>query len=624
MKRTYLLLLVFLLPMLACTVTIDLTPTPAPITPPPTASPLPPPPSSETLTVLQETILPVHDPYEFKRRMEGVVIPPTLPGPDAPRQVGEQDWFWVNNDRETLASLRYVTDHAYFWIESGMGYNPADLEALAITFETLIYPETRAFFGSEWNPGVDGDPHIYIVYSRQESNSGSFAPYAELNPLLDEYSDAHEIIFLGADSSRLNDDYTYGVLAHEFQHVIHYQVDRNEESWLEEGLSELAAYRFGYDLGGFDAIFARNPDYPMTVWPEDGETSAYYGSGALMMIYFLDRFGEDATRALIADPRNGLQSIDGTLTDLHITDPLTGQPITADDFILDFALAVYLQDASIADGRYALDTYPVFVQASDTETVTACPSLDNQRQVSQYGIDYIGITCPGNYTLRFQGNTTAPLVPAAPHSGAYAMWSNRGVNSEMSLSCTFDLTAASAPLTLTFWTWYDIENSYDNVYLTAWAGGDTWTNLLGSVDAAYTGAQTTWQQRSVDLSAFAGQVTQVRFDYITDGSINREGFLLDDIAIPEIGYHTDFETGSDCWQAAGFARVQTTLPQTYKLALITRTAAGTAVQAIPLNADQSAQIPLQLAAGEKAVLVVIGTTRYTTQPATYQFSIAAP
>ncbi len=622
LKRRPLVLLVFLLPLLACTVTIDWTSTPTPL--PPTATPPLSPPSGDTLLALQEAVLPVYDPYEFKLRMEGVAIPQTLPPPDRPLQIGDQDWFWVNTDRETLAHLRYITDHAYFWIESGLGYSPADLEALATTFETLIYPQTRALFGSEWTPGVDGDPHIYIVYTRQESNSGSFAPYAELNPILDEYSDAHEIIFLGADSCPLNSDYTYGVLAHEFQHVIHYQVDRNEENWLEEGLSELAAYRFGYDLGDFDAMFAADPDYPTTVWPDDGDTSSYYGSGALMMIYFLDRFGEDVTRALIADPRNGLQSIDGTLADLGVADPLTGQPIGADDFFLDFALAMYLQDPSIADGRYALDTYPVFVQTRDTETISTCPIPDHYRTVSQYGMDYISITCPGNYTLQFQGMTSVPLAPTSPHSGEYLMWSNRGINSDASLTCTFDFTNYSAPLSLTFWTWYDIEANYDNVYLTAWAGGPTWTNLLGRVDAAYTGSQTTWQQHTVDLSAFAGRVTQVRFDYITDGSINGYGFLLDDIAIPEIGYHADFESSSDCWQAAGFARVQTSLPQTYKLALITQTASGTSVQPIALDADQRARIPLNLAPGEKAVLVVIGTTRYTTQPAEYQFSILAP
>jgi hypothetical protein len=45
------------------------------------------------------------------------------------------------------------------------------------------------------------------------------------------------------------------------------------------------------------------------------------------------------------------------------------------------------------------------------------------------------------------------------------------------------------------------------------------------------------------------------------------------------------------------------------------------VKMIPLNADQSAQIPLSLKPGEKAFLVVTGTTRITRELATYQFEI---
>jgi hypothetical protein len=42
---------------------------------------------------------------------------------------------------------------------------------------------------------------------------------------------------------------------------------------------------------------------------------------------------------------------------------------------------------------------------------------------------------------------------------------------------------------------------------------------------------------------------------------------------------------------------------------------------IPLNADQTAQIPLSLKPGEKAFLVVSGTTRFTRELGTYQIEI---
>ena len=45
----------------------------------------------------------------------------------------------------------------------------------------------------------------------------------------------------------------------------------------------------------------------------------------------------------------------------------------------------------------------------------------------------------------------------------------------------------------------------------------------------------------VDLSQFAGQKVQIRFEYITDAAVNGEGFLLDDVQIDAINYQEDFE-----------------------------------------------------------------------------------
>jgi len=41
------------------------------------------------------------------------------------------------------------------------------------------------------------------------------------------------------------------------------------------------------------------------------------------LTYFLDRFGEDATKALVKDPENGLDSVDGVLQQIKATDPQT-------------------------------------------------------------------------------------------------------------------------------------------------------------------------------------------------------------------------------------------------------------------------------------------------------------
>jgi immune inhibitor A len=56
-------------------------------------------------------------------------------------------------------------------------------------------------------------------------------------------------------------------MAHEFQHMIHWYRDRNEESWLNEGFSVLAELLNGFEVGGFDSLYVMNPDLQLTTWP---------------------------------------------------------------------------------------------------------------------------------------------------------------------------------------------------------------------------------------------------------------------------------------------------------------------------------------------------------------------
>ena len=116
------------------------------------------------------------------------------------------------------------------------------------------------------------------------------------------------------------------------------------------------------------------------------------------------------------------------------------------------------------------------------------------------------------------------------------------------------------------------------------------------------------------------QKVQIRFEYITDAAVTGEGFLLDDVHVDAISYQSDFESDNAGWEPQGFVRVENVLPQTYRLALITKGPTTTVTQ-IPLNADQTADVNLSLNDGEEAILIVTGTTRYTRQMAAYQIEI---
>jgi len=600
--------------------------------------------SVDTLEILENSIVPINDWVELAGKFEGKEnIPLALDPVTEVLPVGTKNSFWVldTDDDEIFqvdTTLRYVTDHTYFWIEDGVQYNERKLRELAETFEDQIYPTNRAYFGSEWSPGVDGDPHLYIIYATGlgDNLAGYFSSADEYHPLAQEYSNMHETFMLSADNSDLGDDYTYGVLAHEFQHMIHWYQDRNESSWLNEGFSELAVFLNGYDTGGFDVLYTETPDMQLNDWPNDpSQTAPHYGASFLFVVYFLDRFGSEATQAIVHHPGNGMSSIDSVLDTLDARDPITGDPVRADDVFLDWTLAAYLKDDDILDGRYTYNNYSQAPQANDTEEIESCPTGLESRDVNQYGVDYIRINCGGDFTLHFEGAVDVEVVPTEPHSGSFAFWSNKGDDSNMTLTRTFDFSSHTDPLTLKYWTWYDIEEDWDYVYLVSSLDGESWQflstpsgtaedpigNSFGWGYTGLSGVEGSWIQEEVDLSEFAGKSVQIRFEYITDASVHGEGFLLDDVAIPEIGYTTDFENGSDGWEAAGFVRIENSLPQTFKLALI-EDGKITLVKYLDLGEGNTLEIPVKFDDRVyDVVLVITGTSRFTRQKAIYQFQL---
>ena len=592
-----------------------------------------------TLETLEQTDVPENDPRELACRLQAVCnVPETIQAKTY--KVGDREKFWLSNSdtaehRQGDFTLRYITPHSYFWAEDGTDVNEADMADLMDTFENEIYPTDREFFGSEALPGVDNDPHIYVLYANDLGTNvgGYFNSSDAFNPLVKEYSNAHDTYVLSSNQP-LGEEYAYSTLAHEFVHMIQSNSDRNDSTWMTEGFAEVGSFLNGYTVGSSDWLYVQDPDLQLNAWANNTspDFSRHYGQSFLYLAYFLDRFGEDATKALTNNPENDLPSVDDTLAQLNITDPETGNLITADDVFMDWAAAMYLMDERVGDGRYTYHNYPNAPQydPSQETIISSCPhSLGSS--VNQYGIDYHTINCTGDYTLHFTGSTAAGLLPANANSGSYVFWSNKGDESDMTLTREFDFTNVSGPINMSFSMWHDLETDYDYVFLEASTDGETWEILTtpsgtgedpsgNSYGWGYNGQTNDWVTETVDLSEFAGQTVQIRFEYVTDAAVNGEGFLLDDVSIEAIDYQSDFEADDGGWEGAGFVRVDNVLPQTYRLSLILK-GDNTTVTQIPLNPDQTAEIPLSLNDGEEAVLIVTGNTRFTIQPAAYQIEI---
>ena len=199
--------------------------------------------------------------------------------------------------------------------------------------------------------------------------------------------------------------------------------------------------------------------------------------------------------------------------------------------------------------------------------------------VHQYAADYVELQLEGDLAIEFSGQTQARLMPVDAHSGRYAWWSNRGDDSDTTLTRAFDLRAVDRA-TLEVWMWYDIEAGL-GLCLRGGLGGwradvgylgrvlvddrqSQWQQLWGGLHGRSGG----WIQETFDLDAYAGSEVLVRFEYVTDDAVNRAGWLIDDVCVPEMGVCDDFESGPGDWVSEGFVYSDNRVAQRYLVQVI--------------------------------------------------------
>jgi len=606
----------------------------------------------ETLTTLKNNRVPAGDWRDEAIRLKGIPgIPEVVSTTPANYALGDSTDFYVINadnreSRSLSATLVYETQNVYFFVEKGVQVNDSDVKSLIDEFQNKTYPTNREFFGSEWIPGVDGDPRLYMLYARGlgKHTGAYYDSVSEFSRLAHPYSNEKELIALNVDTGPLNDPYWRPTLAHEFQHMIHWYQNRNAETWLNEGSSMLAQSINGFD-SGTAMPFLNGPDLQLNAWADLSssleEASGHYNAAYLFMKYFLDRFGSKASQTLVANRATGITAVDSTLETLSLTDLETGKTLTVEDVFADWAVANFLNDSSLDQGQYGYKDLTEKVPVP-TDTITDCPTGPISASVHQFGTRYIELNCRGNLTINFTGSQQVSLVPTQPHSGRYAIWSSREDESDTTLTREFDLSSVKSA-TLSYSAWWKTESDYDYAYVEVSAdGGKTWkiistpsgtdANPVGSNQGwGYTGCSgggkssegcnAQWVNEKVDLSTYAGQKIQVRFEYITDAALSYESVMLDDISVPEINYTCGFEKDTCGWDSKGFARVDNVLPQTFVVQLIHQSGGQTTVERLPLDVSLHGSLSLSLKSRDTAFLVVSGTAPFTTEEASFELEI---
>jgi len=564
----------------------------------------------------------------------GQPIPEVSPGGPAERQIGDRDTFWVTDNGsepprqfQVEASLKYITAHSYWWVQDDFNLNEESLKRSAERFETQTYPTNRAFFGSEWSPGVDGEVPVHIFMGDVPGVAGYFSASNEYSNLAEPYSNEREMFFINLRAISPGSDYFDGVLAHEFQHMIHWYEDRNEDTWVNEGMSELATFLNGYGPSSFIGAFTATPDTQLTGWASSpGAAAANYGGSFMFMAYFLQRYGEEMTQAVVAHPENGIAGFNAVLAE-H------GYAEQFNDVFTDFLVANYVQDPALGEGKWG---YKDFSPGAATirKLYRVYPQTE-QNTVYQYGGDYVELAGFGDVTIEFTGSTQVQVVENEAHSGAYQWYSHRGDDTNTRLTRAFDLSQVEKA-SLAYWVWYDIEPDWDYGYVeVSTDGGTSWTILETPHSATtnpsgnaygpgYTGQSKGWIEERLDLSPYTGQEVLIRFEYVTDDAVNRAGWTVDDLSIPEINFFDDVEAGDNGWQAEGFVRIDNILPQKFSVQVIEMGQTVT-VQEVPLNEINYGTLTIEGLGSEveRAVLVVSGLAPVTSEVASYEYTLSS-
>ncbi len=498
-------------------------------------------------------------------------VPPVVNRDPVSYGVGRVDRFHVvdleNNKRyQSDFELRFVSPHAYWYIEEGMRVDQDELERAAREYEEVIYPRVTSYFGREWTPGVDNDPRLTIVHGHIRGAGGYFSSADEYPVAVRPYSNQREMIYINIRYLQVGSRPYLGVLAHELSHAIMWRHDSSEDTWVNEGLAELAVTLAGYTVRSMEQYLV-SPHLSLVHWPLDySSIGAYYGSAALFMHYLHEDYSGpnmDALRELMAAPADDIAGVDQYLESQGYDEDFHA-------VFKNWIAANFLDEAGSNLGYEELN-----IQVVPSRTLSRPDEID--RKVAQYGTHYIELGSSlrnAPVSLRFQGQGENRLLPTEVADGG-CWWSNSGDSITSTLTRSVDLTGVAQP-TLTYQTWYSIEEDWDYVYLqVSEDGGSHWDILETSntssddpLDVAfgpgYTGRSGGWISERVDLSNYGGRPILVRFQYVTDDALNGIGLCLADLVVTGAG--SPIEGGG--WEPDGFVLTNNRVPQDFIVQVI--------------------------------------------------------
>lgn len=292
------------------------------------------------------------------------------------------DWW---GRKETTAVLQRVTNKIYFYVDkewwNDLEYSEkqnldSQIYNLSVEFEKKIYPELTSFFGSEPNPGVDGDEKITVLIHPMAVKAGGYFNSGNLyEKIQNPNSNEREMIYL--NSRYIDDARAEGFLAHEFTHLITANQKNllrgvEEEVWLNEARAEYAPTFLGYDEEYENSnlemrvnSFLNNSEVSLPEWLNNLED---YGAANLFVQYLADHYGEEILVDSLRSNKVGIESLNYALEKNGYGEDFT-------EIFSDWLITLLVNDCEIGE-KYCylnenLKTFritPTFYHLSKTES----------------------------------------------------------------------------------------------------------------------------------------------------------------------------------------------------------------------------------------------------------------
>ena len=368
------------------------------------------------------------------------------------------DWYGYDQDQGTIVlpfELRAIGTDIEIWVALDLSFPDsrpvpvitADQVAYMVDeFDNNIYPITTQYFGTpdflDGSSAQQGDAYfeetgrsvMLVSNIRDDMYYDASYPYYIVGFFWTVFEQAFDRNIISIDcmdwENRIGDDVLRpnlyeGVVAHEYQHLIHSDYNPTDATFMNEGCSMYAEPLCGYGVswGDIGAIMA-TPDNSLTVWEDQTAINilADYGAALMWTVYLSDNYGGAALISYFVQAGvSGVTGVEQALAHFGYTE-------TFDDVFHDWRIANLIHDAGYDYTTFDLGTLapeatrvyeitePFVTGITGTsfgETLSYLGDPTGVTKIGSYGSDYIKIaTVPAelNPLFSFNGDDSVALT----------------------------------------------------------------------------------------------------------------------------------------------------------------------------------------------------------------------